>query len=47
VQVNIDAGKLPAPGGNRVRYLKIPINLFRPEPAEEGAPAGAITLEPV
>lgn len=31
VQVNIDAGTLPAPSGNAVRYLKIPVNVFRPE----------------
>ncbi|MDH5753201.1 MAG: MBL fold metallo-hydrolase [Deltaproteobacteria bacterium] len=28
VQVNIDAGRLPAPSSNNVRYLKIPLNLF-------------------
>lgn len=31
VQVNIDGGQLPPPGGNEVRYLKIPINVFKPE----------------
>ncbi|MEZ4461374.1 MAG: MBL fold metallo-hydrolase [bacterium] len=30
VQVNVDGGKLPAPHANEVRYLKIPINVFRP-----------------
>ena len=30
VQVNIDAGALPSPGDNEVRYLRIPINVFRP-----------------
>ena len=29
--MNINAGDLPEPAGNNVRYLKIPINLFRPE----------------
>ena len=30
VQVNIDAGRLPEPSPNEVRYLKIPVNVFRP-----------------
>lgn len=30
VQVNVDAGKLPDPHENKIRYLKIPINVFRP-----------------
>lgn len=30
VQVNVDAGRLPEPKANKVRYLKIPINVFRP-----------------
>lgn len=30
VQVNIDAGKLPDPHANEIRYLRIPINVFRP-----------------
>ncbi|BBM86982.1 MBL fold metallo-hydrolase [Candidatus Uabimicrobium amorphum] len=30
VQVNVDAGNLPQPEDNKVRYLKIPINVFRP-----------------
>lgn len=30
VQVNVDAGKLPDPHENQIRYLKIPINVFRP-----------------
>lgn len=30
VQVNIDAGHLPASAQNKVRYLKIPINVFKP-----------------
>lgn len=32
VQVNVDAGNLPEPSqSNEVRYLRIPINVFRPE----------------
>jgi glyoxylase-like metal-dependent hydrolase (beta-lactamase superfamily II) len=31
VQVNVDGGRLPEPGPNKIRYLKIPINAFRPE----------------
>jgi len=31
VQVNIDAGRLPDPGKNSIRYLKIPINIFPPK----------------
>lgn len=30
VQVNVDAGKLPDPHENQVRYLRIPINVFKP-----------------
>ncbi len=29
VQVNIDAGNLPEPHENEIRYLKIPVNVFR------------------
>ena len=36
VQVNIDAGKLPNPESNEKQYLKIPLNVFRPEPDPEG-----------
>ena len=32
VQVNVDAGALPQPARGERRYLKIPINVFRPEP---------------
>jgi glyoxylase-like metal-dependent hydrolase (beta-lactamase superfamily II) len=32
VQVNVDAGKLPPTAQNEKRYLKIPINVFRPAP---------------
>jgi len=31
VQVNVDAGSLPTANDKGVRYLRIPINLFRPE----------------
>lgn len=31
VQVNVDAGHLPPRAENEVRYLKIPINVFRPK----------------
>ncbi len=30
VQVNIDAGKLPAPAANGHRYFRLPLNLLRP-----------------
>lgn len=40
VQVNIDAGKLPAPMANGMRYLKMPIGAFRPPP-----PAPKLELE--
>ena len=30
IQVNVDAGHLPAPSPNEVRYLKVPLNAFRP-----------------
>ncbi len=30
VQINVNAGKLPAPHANGRRYLTIPLNLFRP-----------------
>lgn len=32
VQVNIDAGTLPSQAQNQRRYLKVPINIFRPAP---------------
>lgn len=35
VQVNIDAGNLPDPDDNAVRYLKIPINVFKPKTEPE------------
>ena len=30
VQVNVDAGRLPAPHANGHRYLVIPLNVLRP-----------------
>ncbi|MBI4082269.1 MAG: MBL fold metallo-hydrolase, partial [Candidatus Lambdaproteobacteria bacterium] len=36
VQVNIAAGRLPEPAPNKTRYLKIPLNLFRPEARQGG-----------
>jgi glyoxylase-like metal-dependent hydrolase (beta-lactamase superfamily II) len=33
VQVNIDAGRLPAPEPNGISYLKVPVNLFKPKTA--------------
>jgi glyoxylase-like metal-dependent hydrolase (beta-lactamase superfamily II) len=47
VQVNIAAGRLPSPERNQVRYLKVPINLFRPQTDEAGLPVGEITAEAV
>ncbi len=37
VQLNINAGKLPEPAPNGVRYMKLPLNLFRPAD-ERGEP---------
>ena len=37
VQVNVDAGALPQPDANQVSYLRIPINVFRPEARAEEA----------
>lgn len=37
VQVNIDAGRLPEPAPNGRRYLRLPLNLFRPAD-ERGEP---------
>ena len=34
VQVNVDAGNLPEPHDNEIRYLRIPVNVFRPDTAE-------------
>ena len=41
VQVNVDAGALPGANENGMRYLRIPINAFRPDSDDE------IALEPV
>jgi glyoxylase-like metal-dependent hydrolase (beta-lactamase superfamily II) len=35
VQVNVDAGSLPKPAENEVRYLKIPVNIFKPKIAPQ------------
>ena len=35
VQVNIDAGELPQPSNNEVSYLRIPINVFKPQKRPE------------
>lgn len=43
VQLNIDAGRLPEPEGNEISYLRIPLNVFRPEPK----PDSDLTLEQV
>ncbi|MEO0593379.1 MAG: MBL fold metallo-hydrolase [Myxococcota bacterium] len=40
VQVNVDAGRLPQPSDNQMRYLKILINAFRPQEV------GEMSLEP-
>jgi glyoxylase-like metal-dependent hydrolase (beta-lactamase superfamily II) len=34
VQVNVDAGNLPPAHRNKISYLRIPVNVFRPDPAE-------------
>jgi glyoxylase-like metal-dependent hydrolase (beta-lactamase superfamily II) len=35
VQVNVDAGNLPEAQANKRKYLKIPLNVFRPEEGDE------------
>jgi glyoxylase-like metal-dependent hydrolase (beta-lactamase superfamily II) len=35
VQVNVDGGALPARGSTGIRYLKLPLNAFRPEDGED------------
>jgi glyoxylase-like metal-dependent hydrolase (beta-lactamase superfamily II) len=37
VQVNIDAGRLPAPHANGLRYLRVPLNMKTPT-GDDGAP---------
>lgn len=37
VQINVDAGRMPAPHANGKRYLMVPLNLFRPAD-DTGAP---------
>lgn len=39
VQVNVDAGRLPAPHANGRRYLRMPLNLLRPA-SDVGEPLG-------
>jgi hypothetical protein len=39
VQVNVDAGRLPAPHANGKRYMVIPLNVLRPAD-ELGRPTG-------
>lgn len=41
VQVNVDAGRLPDAHANEIRYLKIPINAFKPN---KEPPAAALEL---
>lgn len=31
VQVNVDGGRMPTPHDNQIRYLRIPINAFKPQ----------------
>jgi glyoxylase-like metal-dependent hydrolase (beta-lactamase superfamily II) len=47
IQVNIDAGNLPAPGKNEQRYLKIPVNVFRPTGTLSTEQKGDVKLETV
>lgn len=47
VQVNIDGGNLPDPSANEVRYLKIPVNLFKPLDVESEEETGQIVQETV
>jgi glyoxylase-like metal-dependent hydrolase (beta-lactamase superfamily II) len=35
VQVNVDAGRLPAAASGGIRYLKIPLNVFKPKDVSE------------
>jgi glyoxylase-like metal-dependent hydrolase (beta-lactamase superfamily II) len=35
VQVNVDGGALPQPNRNEIRYLKIPLNVFKPDAPPE------------
>lgn len=47
VQVNIDAGRLPDPEKNEIRYLKIPINIFPPKHLLTDADKKQITADDV
>jgi glyoxylase-like metal-dependent hydrolase (beta-lactamase superfamily II) len=44
VQVNVDAGRLPSPHENGIRYLRIPINLKQPT-ADDGGPLSQTTRQ--
>lgn len=44
VQVNVDAGRLPKPRPNEIRYLKIPVNAFKPD--KEPPPEALELCEP-
>ncbi len=44
VQVNVDAGRLPSANSNEIRYLKIPLNAFRPD--KDPPPASLELCEP-
>jgi len=47
VQVNVDAGSLPKPAENEVRYLKIPVNIFKPKlDPEDGLEERALKISP-
>lgn len=47
IQVNIDAGNLPEPSENEMRYLKIPVNVFRPEGTLSPEQKGDVKLDTV
>jgi hypothetical protein len=40
VQINVDAGRLPAPHQNGIRYLRLPLNFLKPAD-ELGEPSPA------
>jgi glyoxylase-like metal-dependent hydrolase (beta-lactamase superfamily II) len=44
VQINVDAGRMPEPHQNERRYLRIPLNVFRPDRTPE---PGSVELEEV
>jgi glyoxylase-like metal-dependent hydrolase (beta-lactamase superfamily II) len=47
IQVNIDAGHLPEPAENETRYLKIPVNIFRPAGSLDKEQKGDVKLDTV